>query len=68
MEEATNAESTSTGVTFTTGIVAAEIEGILKMLEAHITDSDLSARDLHTLASLIFILGKSVSRLAKGMD
>lgn len=64
---AATAESASTTVTFTTGNVAAEIEDILTMLENHIT-SAMSARDLHTLASLIFILGKHVSRLAKEKD
>ena len=44
--------------------MTAEIEEILQMLEAYVTDSKLEPRDLHTLASLIFGLGKHVSRLA----
>ena len=48
----------------TSDSVTAEIEEILQMLEAYVTDSKLEPRDLHTLASLIFGLGKHVSRLA----
>jgi hypothetical protein len=44
------------------------MESIVKMIEAKFTELDLSARDLHTLASLIFMLGQHVSSLARQMD
>jgi len=55
-------------VTYTKGDAASEIEVLLGLFEKQITASDLSAADLHTLASLIIILGKYVSRLAKEKD
>lgn len=38
------------------------------MLDAKITELDISARDLHTLASLLSILAQHVSSLAKQKD
>ena len=47
---------------------AAEMESILKMIEAKIPQLNLSAPDLHKLASLICSLGKRVSILAQAQD
>lgn len=44
------------------------MEIILKLFEAKISTLDISARDLHTLASLIAMLGIHVSGLAKAKD
>lgn len=62
------AEAGSVPITFTTGVAAAEMERILKQVETAFTESDFSARDLHTLASLVSMLAKYVSRLAKEKD
>ena len=67
-DEVATAEGGSKGTTFTTGSDASEMEVILKMFEAKISTLDVSARDLHTLASLIAMLGLHVSRLAKQKD
>lgn len=53
------------GSTYTTGSDAAELEIILKMFETKVSTLEITARDLHTLASLISMLGQHVSRLAK---
>jgi hypothetical protein len=67
-KQAEPAEGGPAGTTFTTGGDAAEIEDILKLLESRITELNLSARDLHTLASLTAMLGLRVSSLAKQKD
>ena len=64
-KEVETAKGGSAEVTFTTGRDAAELEIILKMVEQKITDLDISARDLHTLASLFAMAGSHVSSLAK---